>query len=150
MWTFIDQNDLRRLQDPQALLNDTCLNSSASVIHLTLLSDHQTRPAASKCTVLSTYVMQCIQTRWTNKEVWRNTKSNLYWQTKVWVVPIHLPGMQHWVVCVIYVKKSRVFFFDSFAEQRTLHCILPVRSLVSLCNCNKCIGPLPSCCHPRH
>ena len=150
MRTFVDQNDLRRLQGPQELLNDTCLNGSASVIHLTLLSDHQTQPAASKCTVLSTYVMQCIQTCRSNEEVWRNTKSTLYWQTKVWAVPIHLPDMRHWVVCTIYVEESRILFFDSFAEQRTLQSILPVSSFCCLCNCNKCVGPLPSSCHPGH
>lgn len=72
--------------------------------------------------------MRYIQDRRSNEDVWRNTKSNLYWQRKVWAIPIHLLDMQHWVVCVVYIEEGRIFFFDSFAQQTTLRSILPVSS----------------------
>ena len=73
--------------------------------------------------------MEYVQTRRSDNEIWQNTKSNLYWQAEVWVVPVHLPDMQHWVVCTVYIKEGRVMFFDSFAEQMTLTSMLSVRVL---------------------
>ena len=116
--------------------NNVCINVSSSIIHSFLLADLQTCPSAS---ILSTYVMKYIQSRPTDEEIWRNTKSNLYWQAEVWVVPIHLSALKHRVVCTIYIKEGKVLLFDSFAEQMTLDSIIPVRvsshffTKISLC-----------------
>ena len=134
--SFVDPNDLSRLQNPHHLLNDVCVNVSSTIIHSFLLSNSQTHLAASKCTVFSTYVMKYIQDGRSDEEIWRNTKSNLYWQADVWVVPIHLFDMRHWILCTLYVKRGQVLLFDSFAERKTLQSILPVGvvSVPSMCS----------------
>ncbi|KAF9033670.1 hypothetical protein BJ165DRAFT_1304382, partial [Panaeolus papilionaceus] len=49
--------------------------------------------------------------------IWKNTKRTLYWETDIWIVPIHRPSQSHWVLCIAYPHKGELFLFDSLAER---------------------------------
>lgn len=124
--TFFDKCDLRRLQNPRERLNDVCMNASSSLVHLCLLTNPSTQTAASRCAVFSSYVMRYAEDNSHDEDLWRNTKTNLYWRAKVWVIPVHRRDSEHWVVCTIYIDEGRILFFDSFANQATLQTMVPV------------------------
>ena len=106
--------------------NDICINGSSSLFHLHLLMNPLMQTVASTCTVFSTYIMCYVEDRASNTDIWQNTKVNLYWQTKVWLLPIHEPNSEHWVLCTIYINKGRILFFDSLAQHSTLQTLLLV------------------------
>lgn len=128
----LESGDLRRLQDPCQLLNDTCINGASTILHYNLLTSWETKSTASKCAVFSSYVMKYAEEGGSDDDIWRNTKGNLYWQRKVWLIPIHRPNSRHWVLCTIYPYEASIFFFDSCAGQETLTSLLPVRLLTML------------------
>lgn len=129
---IFEKCDLQQLQDPQERLNDVCMNVSSLLVHLSLLTNPNTQTAASQCAVFSSYVMHYAKDHSRDEDIWRNTKSNLYWRANVWVIPVHRRDSEHWVICSIYIDEGRMLFFDSFAKQDTLQTMVPV-CIYSLC-----------------
>ncbi len=102
------------------------------LFHLLLLHDPRTQTAASKCTVFSTYIRRYIHDNANAADIiWRNTKTTPYWQTNVWVIPIHDRDSGHWVVSTIYINEGCILFSDSLVTRSTPQPWLLVCSLAA-------------------
>ena len=51
--------------------------------------------------------------------VWRVNHRSRYWESDVWIIPIHQPAAHHWELAVVYVKERQIALFDSFANAST-------------------------------
>ncbi|KAJ7770401.1 hypothetical protein B0H14DRAFT_2632553 [Mycena olivaceomarginata] len=91
--------DLDRLRSPASRLNGEILNGAAAA--LLNLFDGPTslhNSGASRCALLNTYDLH---------------RTRGYWEKPVWIIPVHRPKEEHWVLVVAAVQENRLFFFDS-------------------------------------
>ncbi|KAJ7344059.1 hypothetical protein DFH08DRAFT_701927, partial [Mycena albidolilacea] len=44
-----------------------------------------------------------------------------YWEKPVWVIPVHRPKEEHWVLVIVAVQENRLFFFDSLGNRTGWH-----------------------------
>ena len=111
------------------MLKGGWINGSSHLFHLLLLSNLRMQTAASRCTVFPFYIMHYVQDGSSADIIWRNTKINIYWQTNIWVIPIHDLDLEHWVVATIYIDEGCILFFDSLSTCASLQTRLKVCSL---------------------
>lgn len=106
-----DQSDINRLLSSTGLLNDICINGCSALLY------SQFTPPPGSITVFSTYELHRIRCGANDEVLWRNTKQLCYWETSVWILPIHRPASNHWVVCKIDFTLKQIDLFDSFAQK---------------------------------
>lgn len=106
-----DDSALQRLSTADACLNDDCLNGCAAL--LLNIFPH------SSCAIFSTLLVKNIQdSRAPEGAIWRLSRQTQYWSKKMWILPIHRPNTQHWVVCSINPELGSIHLFDSFGEKK--------------------------------
>ncbi|OJT06898.1 hypothetical protein TRAPUB_2245 [Trametes pubescens] len=111
---FFRPNDLARLQRPQAMLSDDCINSSAEV----LLRYAGNPPINRRPTIFSTRLMSLHRSSADDASIWRDSGWTTYWQADLWLIPIHrLAPAPHWTLAIVYLKKDpqQIAYFDSLA-----------------------------------
>ncbi|KAG6852744.1 hypothetical protein C0991_009387 [Blastosporella zonata] len=107
------------MSNPHSLLNDTCVNSTAHLLHK-IFSDrsHFATLTSSRCAVFSTYDLPMICKNTTDSHIWRRTFRTGYWSKDCWIIPIHRPHPAlHWVLCWVLPKSREILLFDSFAAR---------------------------------
>ncbi|KAJ7878778.1 hypothetical protein B0H14DRAFT_2341821 [Mycena olivaceomarginata] len=113
-------SDLHRLHSATGRLNDVALNGGAAT--LLNIYDQPHSPyagSAGDCTLLSTFDLHRIHYKASDAVLWRNLSHTMYWEKRLWLIPIHHPKDQHWVIVVAAVHKEHLFFLlDSLGEQR--------------------------------
>lgn len=107
-----EARDMNRLASSTGLLNDICINGCTAVLHSQFI------PAAGRFSIFSTYDLHQIRYHADDETLWRNTSRTRYWETPVWILPIHRPSSNHWVMCKINLTLKQVDLFDSFAERK--------------------------------
>jgi len=110
--------DLARLKSPTALLNDVCLNGTAAYLWRVFCCDALYSRHATKCALFSTYDLNRIRYKASDRDLWKSVKKNEYWQKDVWIIPIHRRQQCHWVLAVVQLKKGRILFYDSLAGKK--------------------------------
>ena len=108
----IEEEYIRILSSDEALLNDTCINDCAA-----LLYPLYPPPISRRIAILSTYELGRIRRNATDDELWRNTKRTSFWESSIWILPIHRPTAKHWVMCTIDLGTRTLRLFDSLAER---------------------------------
>ncbi|KAJ7801139.1 hypothetical protein B0H14DRAFT_2386691, partial [Mycena olivaceomarginata] len=111
--------DWKPFQRPTGRLNGFGLNGVAASLH-TLYSDpySPTKASAQLCAVLTTYDLPCVRYKGSDPDLWRRVAHTQYWEKPVWLIPIHRPLEEHWVLAVVVVPTREIFFFDSMASRR--------------------------------
>ena len=110
--TFLP-SDTSLLASPQARLNDTCINSCATLLYSASM------PAAMCCAILSTHDLPHTRCHADDDLLWQNTSWTHFWEKPIWIIPIHRPlPMGHWVLCTIDFPSRKLLLFDSLAEQK--------------------------------
>ncbi|KAI5985803.1 hypothetical protein EDC04DRAFT_2873645 [Pisolithus marmoratus] len=106
-------NDISILMSPTTRLNDTCINSCATLLYSAF------HPTTASCAILSTHDLPCIHFNAEDDVLWRNLSWTQFWEKPIWILPIHhsLP-MGHWVLCTIKFHSWQLFLFDSLAQQK--------------------------------
>ncbi|KAF7331212.1 hypothetical protein MSAN_02440000 [Mycena sanguinolenta] len=123
---FFDSNNRRYRIDIEAIdrligterLNNFVLNGVAAALHAYFTRpDSFCRREAADCAVLSTF--ELVRTRYncSDAQLWRGVYRTQYWNKSTWLVPIHRPTQEHWVLAVVAVPQQQIFFFDSFASK---------------------------------
>ncbi|KAJ7802891.1 hypothetical protein B0H14DRAFT_3488023 [Mycena olivaceomarginata] len=115
----IEMSDLRRLHSATGRLNDVALNGGAAA--LLNIYDQPHSPyagSAGDCALLSTFDLHRIHYKASDAVLWRNLSHTTYWEKRLWLIPIHRPKDQHWVIVVAAVHEERLFFLDSLGEWR--------------------------------
>ncbi|KAJ7080173.1 hypothetical protein B0H15DRAFT_997436, partial [Mycena belliarum] len=110
--------DWQPFQCPTGRLNGFGLNGVAASLQR-LYSDpySPTKAFAEQCAVLSTYDLPCVRYKGSDPDLWRRVVHTQYWEKPVWLIPIHRPTEEHWVLVVVVVPKQELFFFDSMASR---------------------------------
>ena len=111
---YFHPNNIKILNSPTALLNDTCLNSC-----VILLQELYQSNDACRCAILSTHDLVLIRYNTNDDDLWRNIKRTTYWLKDIWILPIHhtYPA-EHWVLAVLHLHTHQLHLFDSFANQK--------------------------------
>jgi len=107
-----DTQDLSRLSTASRL-NDVCINDCASLLQRLFDGPH-----SDECAILSTFALASHRDASDDAKIWRTTKIARYWLKTKWIIPIHCPGAEHWVLCVVDIVSRHIDFFDSLAEER--------------------------------
>ncbi|KAJ7923199.1 hypothetical protein B0H13DRAFT_1530788, partial [Mycena leptocephala] len=76
------------------------------------------KATANQCAVFSTYDLPCVRYKGSDPDLWRLVSPTQYWEKPLWLIPIHRPQMEHWVLVVVVVPMRELFFFDSMASRR--------------------------------
>jgi Ulp1 protease family, C-terminal catalytic domain len=115
-----DPKDIDILLSPTARLNNVCMNSGSALLQSWFSSPTMPSSISSaQCAILSTYDIVRIRYNASDEDLWRNIHKTSYWLRDIWVLPIHrVSPVEHWVLCVIYLRSHELFVFDSFAARR--------------------------------
>lgn len=118
-------DEYKRLSRPNSWLSDTCINELTSLLHhhLARQSDHMDN--AGRCAVFNSYMLNLAQTG--PDRLWSQSRRLEYWLKDIWLIPVHRPTAQHWVLAVALPSQCRVLLFDSFADQEAWQMDVPVR-----------------------
>ncbi|KAJ7871711.1 hypothetical protein B0H14DRAFT_2502920 [Mycena olivaceomarginata] len=112
-----DVDDQRRISAPTGRLNGFGLNAlAASLLNVFSEPYSPMETFAKNCAVFSTYDLPRIHNNRSNELVWRHAHPTAFWDKPVWLIPIHRPREEHWVLVVAYIRQQRLVFFDSLGE----------------------------------
>ena len=93
--------DIHALADPEAHLNDVCVNSCAVLLYSELI-EHK----ASHIAIFSTHDLPCIRYQASDEDLWHSTSQTKFWEKSVWILPIHQPlSWGHWVLLLYLMGK---------------------------------------------
>ncbi|KII83205.1 hypothetical protein PLICRDRAFT_62228, partial [Plicaturopsis crispa FD-325 SS-3] len=49
--------------------------------------------------------------------LWRGVRRRQYWETSIWFIPIHRPGIVgHWTLAIVNVPRRSIVHFDSLVD----------------------------------
>ncbi|KAJ6606334.1 hypothetical protein DFH09DRAFT_896986 [Mycena vulgaris] len=115
----IEASDWARIQSPTGRLNGHLLNGlAASLLNILSHPTSMYTESASKCAVLSTYDLPRVRYHASDAELWRHVSPSRYWEKDLWLIPIHRPNEEHWVLVVASIRQQQLWFFDSFSQRR--------------------------------
>ncbi|KAK7014191.1 hypothetical protein R3P38DRAFT_3573662 [Favolaschia claudopus] len=123
------------------------LNGAArSLLNIFCAPHSPVQASANQCAVLSTYDLGRVHFKGSDPDMWRHISPTEYWNKPLWLIPIHRPRQEHWVLCVVVIPTRELLFFDSLASrggwrQDLRDVMLLIARLVVLANRNK---------HPLH
>ncbi|KAJ7118428.1 hypothetical protein C8R43DRAFT_1137360 [Mycena crocata] len=143
----IEPTDLDRVTSQTGRLNCFVLNGLAA--SFLGVFGHPYSPnceTANQCAVFSTYDLTRVHYKKGDANLWSATKHTEYWDKPLWLIPVHRPTEEHWVLVVASVREQELFFFDSLARKsgwrKDLHdTMVLITQLVALANRNQ---------HPLH
>ncbi|KAJ7083045.1 hypothetical protein C8R43DRAFT_850632, partial [Mycena crocata] len=69
------------------------------------------------CTIFSTYDLPQVRYNDSDSALWQNTRHIEFWAKPIWLIPIHRPTQQHWVLIIASIPEQRLFFFDSLGAR---------------------------------
>jgi Ulp1 protease family, C-terminal catalytic domain len=114
-----EARELDILSSPTARLNDVCMNGGAALLQRYFSSSNYPEASiAQRCALLSTFDLVHVRYKATDVDLWRNVYRSSYWLKDVWIIPIHRPQAEHWVVCIASLQTRQLFLFDSLAARR--------------------------------
>ena len=137
---WFSEKELRILDSPTALLNDTCINGGAIILQRQFSNNN----SESHCAIFSMHDLTRIRYKALDQELWKNAKHTEYWMKDVWIIPIHRHCQVHWVLAVAYLQSGEVYLYDSFAGKHQWKNDVPVSFLwISFClQLHSCIGSI--------
>lgn len=110
------REDLERLHQPRRWLNDECINGCAQV----LLQHFGTGGVTGGSpVVISSFTVTQHRNQSYDRAVWSCVQATRFWEKDVWIIPIHQAERNHWELAVIYIKRLRIAYFDSFGHSET-------------------------------
>ncbi|KAJ6462576.1 hypothetical protein C8R45DRAFT_841653 [Mycena sanguinolenta] len=119
-----------------ARLNNFCVNDVAAAMHAYFTRpDSPIRRTAADCAVFSTFELVRTRYKASDVELLKAVRRTQYSEKSTWLVPIHRPDEEHWVLAVVAVAQQQIFIFDSFASKEGWHRDLSSR-LVALAQRN--------------
>lgn len=115
---LFDEADIRRLDNPTALLNDICINGLAYYLQAMLNADAKYHLHSHDCAIFSTHDLVRIRYKASDQDLWRSVSKTEFWRKLTWIIPIHRPRESHWVLAVIHLVDGRIQVYDSLASKR--------------------------------
>ncbi|KAJ7739076.1 hypothetical protein DFH07DRAFT_752302, partial [Mycena maculata] len=115
----ITTDDLRPFLRPTGRLTGFGLNGVAASLHALYGRPHSsTKAFADQCALLTTYDLPCVRYKGSDPDLWRHVADTKYWDKPLWLIPIHRPSEEHWVLVVVVVPRQELLFFDSMGSRR--------------------------------
>ncbi|KAF9037523.1 hypothetical protein BJ165DRAFT_1316976, partial [Panaeolus papilionaceus] len=65
------------------------------------------------CALFSTFSLAYGSDVYTDSHVQKSLQYTRYSENHIWVIPIHRPSSEHWVLCIVYLDSGRIHHFDS-------------------------------------
>ena len=108
---FFPLECLNRFREPDAWLNDDCINLGAHII----LRHLETAGTRGNVAFLSSYVFPNHQTG-DDDALWRFCRqAGAVAEKDTWLIPIHY-NQNHWTLAIVYWRKRRIAYFDSLSN----------------------------------
>nr|VWO93910.1 Plasma membrane ATPase (EC [Ganoderma boninense] len=115
---FLSSPALARFRQPNGWLNDDSINIAAQVFLRHTGSSAHRDPA-----IFSTFVLPMQKKG--DEALWRLCKPmSEFWKKDIWIFPLHRNG-DHWTLAVVYWKKRRIAYFDSFGSKSAFKTDVP-------------------------
>ncbi|KAJ6585476.1 hypothetical protein B0H19DRAFT_1206873 [Mycena capillaripes] len=136
----IEPQDLQRIRSPTGRLNNFALNGLAAAF-LNLFGEPYSPTAATteRCAVFDTFTLTRVRYKASDDDLWRNVHHTAFWSKDIWLIPIHRPKDEHWVLAVVYAREQKLGFFDSLGlktnwRQDLLDVMVLITRLIVLAN----------------
>ncbi|KAF8907605.1 hypothetical protein CPB84DRAFT_1843822 [Gymnopilus junonius] len=113
---LFSEKELQMLSTWHALLNDICINGIAMILHDILALDPNRGCHVINSTIFTTYKLNRIRYKAPDPELWCNMHRTEYWTKETWILPIHRPAEQYWVLAVLHLTWREVYLYDSLAR----------------------------------
>ena len=113
---------LKRLNDRHEWLNDECIDLCS-----VLLQQHYrtTKVAVFSVFTISQYLRGYDEALWGTSLL-----TPEFWKKKLWMIPINRDSC-HWTLAIVYWKKRRIAYFDSFGSRSAWETDAPVIHFIS-------------------
>lgn len=114
--SYFKNSDIDRLGKALTALDDVCVTGGVLLLQyvFTYLIPTVNSPA-HQFAVLTTYDLALIQCDASKDEIWRSAQKSEFWCRELWIIPIHRARSQHWVLCIVNIKKQEILIYDSLA-----------------------------------
>lgn len=117
---LFDVNLFKSLGSRKSLLTSDCIINCSSLLH----EYYDDRPIS----IFSTFLTSSTN----DEQLWRMAKGTRFWDTDVWIFPVHLPDECHWTLATAYIGSKTLHVFDSLSNKGNEHKIRTVsRRLLS-------------------
>ena len=103
---FFDPDTLQRLGGPTMLLNSDAINGSAELLRCFY--------DGNCIAIFSTFLSSASN----DEQLWRFVERTKFWDTEIWVFPIHLQDEKHWALATAYNGRTTLDVFDSLGVRR--------------------------------
>ena len=104
---WLSPGSLQKLR-PSTMLNDEIINGCP-----TLLSDIIT--AATPTAMFNSFLLESFQGNPEHPSLKKIVQMLRCRDKNIWIIPINLKGISHWMVATIYVQERRIDIFDSLS-----------------------------------
>ena len=114
--SYFKNSDIDRLGKALTALDDVCITGGVLLLQyvFTYLIPTLNAPA-HQFAVLTSYDLALIQCDASKDEIWRSARKSEFWCKELWIIPIHRARSQHWVLCIVNIKKQEILVYDSLA-----------------------------------
>ena len=132
---FFQSASLTRLQNRHQWLNDECMDFCSEVLQ----RHFGTRTSRGDIAVFSVFMI-AQYLRGHDAGLWRASRlTPEFWKKDLWIIPINREHC-HWTVAIVYWKKKRIAYFDSFASKSAWEEDAPVTD--DICRFEKYADPV--------
>ena len=114
---FFDKETLGRLANSVGQLNSDAINDCAQLLQ-GFYNDVPT-------TIFSTFLPLATDL----EQLWHSCKHTKFWDTEIWIFPIHLPDSHHWALATAQLGSRTLNVFDSLASRMIEDKVINVSSL---------------------
>ena len=83
---YFDYQDIQKLSQARAMLNDTCLNGCAAVLKYILDQDPSISHNSRRCALFTSHDLVRVQYNAKDQEFWRFMAPSAYWEKDVWIL----------------------------------------------------------------
>ena len=116
---------LNRLNKRSGWLNDDCMDFCSVTLQRHLgTATSRVDPAIFSVFTFSQYLGGYDEALW-RASLW----APKFWMKKLWMIPINRE-LSHWTLAIVYWKKKRIAYFDSFGSRSAWEMDAPVRHII--------------------
>ncbi|KAK1218281.1 hypothetical protein PQX77_019046 [Marasmius sp. AFHP31] len=108
------RSDILRIDDQKGWLNGDCIDGLAYMLR-------QTHKEFDGAYINSYAVSDHVRVEelhdrdW--ERLWKNARLDRYWDSHLWIIPLHLPDQLHWALALVDARSREILFFDSLISK---------------------------------
>jgi hypothetical protein len=114
---ILGPDSLKRLSDKKAWLDQDGVSGVAYLL-LRYLNEQDEKDPGHFCDSVSIFHTQAYYAaqNGTDHALFYTVHTSMFWERPCWIIPIHKPDKQHWILGVISHSDQKIWIFDSYGS----------------------------------